>query len=93
MRNFTLLVMTALTLAATAPASAQKGMMKDEMHPAAMTHATAADTRRMKSCNAMSHKQMMRSATCRRLAKMHPEMMHHGSTMQPAPPMANDNKM
>ena len=93
MRNFTLLALSVAALSATAPAFAEANMMKDAMHPAAMTHMSKADAHRMKSCSAMSHKRMMRSATCRRLAKMHPEMMHHDSMMQPAAPMPADDKM
>ena len=93
MRNFTLLALSFVALSATAPAFADAAMMKDGMHPAAMAKMSATDMRRMKSCNAMSHKRMLQSATCRRLAKMHPEMMHHDN-MRPAPaPMASDNKM
>ena len=93
MRKLTFLSISALTLATTVPAFAQDSMAKDGMHPAAMTHMSAVDSRRMKSCNAMSHKQMMRSSTCRRLAKMHPDMLHHASAMQPAEPMPSDDKM
>ena len=93
MRKLTFLTISALALATTVPAFAQDSMAKDGMHTGTMTHMSAADSRHMKSCNAMSHKQMMRSSTCRRLAKMHPDKMHHASAMQPAAPMPSDNKM
>ena len=93
MRIFNLLAISAISLVATAPAFAETNMMKDGAHPSAMMHMSASDNRRMKSCNAMSHKSMLRSATCRRLAKTHPDMMHHDSKMQAPAAMPNDNKM
>ena len=93
MRKFTLLALSVAALSATAPAFAEADMMKDGMHPTTMAKMSAKDMRRMKSCGAMSHKQMMGSAICRRLAKMHPEMMHHGTMMPAAAPMPADDKM
>lgn len=93
MRYFTLIVMSAMALATTAPAFAENGTAKQGILSGAMAHKSAADTRRMDTCNAMSHKRMMRSATCRRLVQMQADMMHHKSKMQPAPAMAPDNKM
>jgi hypothetical protein len=93
MRTLTLLAVSALALAATAPAFAQQGaMMHDGMQSGAMSHMSAADTRRMHNCMAMSHSRMMRSASCRRMAQMHPEMMHHDS-MKPEGAMGHDSMM
>mgnify|MGYP000470418880 CR=1 FL=1 len=93
MRILSLLAISAISLVTTAPAFAEADMMKAGAHPSAMMHMSAADTRRMKSCNAMSHKRMMRSATCRKLMQMHPDMMHHDSKMSAPAVMPSDNKM
>lgn len=93
MRTLTLLAISAMSLATAAPAFAEDPMMKDGMHSGAMAQMSAADTRRMNSCNAMSHESMMRSATCRRMARMHPDMMHHDTMMKHDGPMAHDNMM
>jgi hypothetical protein len=93
MRVLTLLAISTMSLAIAAPAFAQDSMMKDGMHSGAMAHLSAADTRRMHSCNAMSHERMMRSATCRRMAQMHPEMMHHDNMMQHEGAMGHDGMM
>ncbi len=93
MRTITLLAISAISLAFTAPAFAHSAMMKEGMHSGAMAHMSAADTRRMKSCTAMSHKRMMRSAACRRMARMHPEMMHHKGAMQHNGAMGHDSMM
>ncbi|WP_068076832.1 hypothetical protein [Novosphingobium lentum] len=93
MRILTLLALSALSLATTAPAFAEEAMMKDGMHHGAMVHMSAADTRRMQTCNAMSHDRMMRSASCRRVARMHPDMMHHDSMMKHDGAMAHDSMM
>ena len=88
-----ILTLFALSLATTAPALAQDAMMKDGMHPAGKTHMSAADMRRMQTCNAMSHERMMRSASCRRVAKMHPDMMKHDAMMKQDGAMAHDSMM
>lgn len=93
MRTLTLLAISAMALATNAPAFAQQGaMMHDGMQSGAMAHMSAADTRRMHSCMAMSHDRMMRSASCRRMSQMHSEMMHRDS-MKPEGAMGHDNMM
>ncbi|MEO6092733.1 MAG: hypothetical protein ABIT04_11260 [Novosphingobium sp.] len=83
MRTLTLLTVSAMAFAATAPAFAQQDpMMHDGMRSGAMAHMSKADMRRMHSCMAMSHSRMMRSASCRRMARMHPDMMHHDGMMR-----------
>ena len=93
MRILNLLAISAISLATTAPAFAEADMMNAGAHPTTMMHMSASDTRNMKRCNAISHQRMMRSATCRRLAQMHPDMMHHDSKMQAPAVMPSDNKM
>lgn len=87
MRIFTLLAISALSIAAATPALAQgamanDGMMKDSMHAQPAMHMSAADTRRMRSCQAMSHDRMMRNPGCARMMRMHPDMMHGDHMMQ-----------
>jgi hypothetical protein len=89
MRTHTLLTLTAVSLAASVPANA---MMKDGMHPAAMAHMSAADTRRMQRCNAMSHSRMMHNPACARMMRMHPDMMHH-DMMHHDPMMKHEGAM
>jgi len=93
MRVFTLFAISTMSLAIAGPAVAQDSMMKDGMHSGAMAQISAADTRRMHSCNAMSHERMMRSPTCRRMAQMHPEMMHLDNKMEHEGAMAHDDMM
>ena len=70
MRITTLLVMSALSLAAAAPAVAQNAMMKDGMKSGSMMKMSAANTKKMKACNAMSHDKMMKNAGCAKMMKM-----------------------
>lgn len=81
MRISTLLAMSALSLAAAAPAIAQDAMMKDGMKSGSMMKMSAADTKKMNACNAMSHDKMMKNASCKKMMKMHPDMMKHDSMM------------
>lgn len=77
MRMMTLIAMSALSIAAAAPAVAQDAMMKkDEMKSGEMKM-SAADTKKMKMCNAMSHDKMMKDAECVKVTMMHPGMMKH----------------
>ena len=82
MRITTLLALSALSLAAAAPAVAQDAMMKDGMKSGSMMKMSAADTKKMKSCNAMSHDRMIKNAGCARMMKMHPDMMKHDGMMK-----------
>ncbi|MBV1686780.1 hypothetical protein KRR38_03605 [Novosphingobium sp. G106] len=93
MRILTILALSAMSFSTAAPVFAQDTMMKDGMHSGAMAHMSAADTRRMNSCKAMSHDAMMRNASCRRMAQMHPDMMHHDNMMKHDGAMAHDNMM
>lgn len=82
MRMMTLLAMSALSLAAAAPAVAQDAMMKDGMKSGSMMKMSAADTKKMKACNAMSHDKMMKNAGCAKMMKAHPDMMKHDDMMK-----------
>jgi hypothetical protein len=93
MRTLTLLAISAMSLAASTQAFAADPMMKGAMHSNAMAHMSAADTRRMNSCKAMSHDRMMRSATCQRMMRMHPDMMHQDSMMHNEGAMSHGNMM
>ena len=93
MRIITLLAISTMSLVSAAPAFAEGAMMKDGMHAGAMMHMSAAETRRMNKCQAMSHEHMMRSATCRRMAKMHPDMMKHDGMMKHEDTMGHDSMM
>jgi hypothetical protein len=93
MRVFTLIAISTMSFAIAGPAFAQDSMTKEGTHPGAMAHMSAADTRRMHSCNAMSHERMVRSPTCRRMAQTHPEMMHHDSMMEHEGAMGHDDMM
>lgn len=89
MRMMTLIAMSAMSIAAAAPAVAQDAMMNHSTPSGSMmNHSTpagsmmrmsAADQRRMRACNAMPHARMMKNARCARMMKMHPDMMHHGA--------------
>ena len=81
MRVTTLLAISALPFVVAAPAIAQDAMMKDGMK-APMMKMSAAETKQMKSCNAMSHEKMMKNAGCVKMMKMHPDMMHHDDMMK-----------
>ncbi len=82
MRIATLLAMSALSLAVAAPAVAQDAMMKDGMKSGSMMKMSAADTKKMKACNAMSYDKMMKNAGCAKMMKMHPDMMKHDDMMK-----------
>lgn len=82
MRITTLIAVSALSFAAAAPAVAQDAMMKDGMKSGSMMKMSAADTRKMKACNAMSHEKMMKNAGCARMMKAHPDMMKHDDMMK-----------
>ena len=85
MSPFTLFTIAALSLGATAPALAQDAMTShdkmashDQMSSGAMKM-SAADKRKMKSCNTMSHEAAMRDSRCASLMQAHPDMMKHDS--------------
>ena len=75
MRILTLIAMTVLSAAAV-PAVAQDAMMA---HGAMKM--SAADQKKMDACGAMSHDKMMKNAGCKKLMKMHPDMMKGGDSM------------
>ena len=82
MRMTTLIAMSALSIAVAAPALAQDKMMKDGMKSGSMMKMSAADTRRMKACHAMSHARMMKNTRCVAMMKAHPGMMKHDAMMK-----------
>ena len=74
-----------LSIGAAVPAAAQDAMAShdkmashDQMASGAMKM-SAADKRKMKSCNAMSHDAAMKDARCASLMQAHPDMMKHDS--------------
>ncbi|QYE35649.1 MULTISPECIES: hypothetical protein [Sphingosinicellaceae] len=79
----TLFTLSLLLIAAAAPAVAQDAMAKHDGMQAETPKMSAADTREMKACNAMSHDKMMKNAGCKKLAAANPDMMKHDA-MQPA---------
>jgi hypothetical protein len=81
MRILTLLAISAFSVAAAAPVMAQDAMMKGGMKSDSMMKMSAADTRKMHKCNAMSHDMMMKNAGCMKMMKMHPDMMKHDDMM------------
>ena len=90
MRAFTLLGLCAVSLSAAAPAFAQDAMAShdnmashDQMASGGMKM-SAADMRKMKSCNAMSHDAMMKNAGCAKMMKAHPDMMKQDDMMKSA---------
>ena len=88
MRATTLLGICALSLSAAAPALAQNAMAShdkmashDQMSPGGMKM-SAADMRKAKACNAMSHDAMMKNAGCAKMMKAHPDMIKHYDMMK-----------
>lgn len=82
MRISTSIALTAMSIAAAAPALAADPMMKkDNMSSGSMMQMSAADTKKMKMCNAMPHDKMMKNAGCVKMMKMHPDMMKHDDGM------------
>lgn len=82
MRMITLLAAAALSFTAAAPALAQDAMMKDGMKSDKMMAMSAADTKKIHACNAMSHDMMMKSAGCKTMMKKHPDMMKGDAMMK-----------
>ena len=83
MRTTTLILLSALSLTGTAaPAFAQDSMASGQMKSGSMMKMSAADTRKMKACNAMSHDKMMKNAGCARMMKAYPDMMKQDAMMK-----------
>lgn len=80
MRMITLLAAASMFFAVAGPGLAQNAMMKDGMRLDKMAPMSAADTKKIQSCHAMSHDMMMKNADCKMMMKMHPDMMK-GDTM------------
>ena len=71
-------VALALTVGTSASAQMSNGMMKaDHMGMDHMKMSTA-DMTRMKRCQKMTHKVMMKSRSCAAMMKSHPDMMKSG---------------
>jgi len=75
MRIQTLIAFSAMSIAAATPALAQDAMMKGGMKSDKMMKMSAADTKKMKMCQAMPHDKMMKNAGCMKMSRMHPDMM------------------
>ena len=73
MRN-TLIAMAALMMIGGTPALAQDMMSGDAMKAKPMKM-SAAQMKQMKACQAMSHDRMMKNAGCKKMMRMHPDMM------------------
>ncbi|MEC3909038.1 hypothetical protein U5A82_00690 [Sphingobium sp. CR2-8] len=86
MRILTLIAISAMSIATVTPALAQDAMMKGGMKSDKMMTMSAADTKKMKMCQAMPHDKMMKNAGCMKMSKMHPDMMK-------ADPMAKGKMM
>ena len=82
MRYLSAIAFAALSLSTIVPAVAQDAMMKDGMKSGSMMKMSAADTKKMKACNAMSHDRMMKNAGCKAMMKAHPDMMKHEGMMK-----------
>ena len=82
MRILTLVAISAMSMAIAAPALAQDAMMKDGMKSDKMMKMSAADTNKMKMCQAMPHDRMMKNAGCMKMQKMHPDMMKGDAMMK-----------
>ena len=76
MRMMTLIAISALSITAAAPGIAQDAMMKDGKKM------SAAETKKMNACNAMSHEKMMKNKGCAAMMKAHPDMMKHDDMMK-----------
>lgn len=82
MRMFTLLAISAISIAAITPVLAQGTMMKDGMKSDEMMKMSDADMKKMKTCQAMSHEMMTKDAGCEQMMKMHPDMMKKDGMMK-----------
>ena len=76
MRSTILIAISALSMGAV-PALAQDAMMKS-----GQAKMSTADTKKMKSCQAMSRDKMMKNAGCARMMKMHPDTMGSDAMMK-----------
>ena len=84
MRALTLLGLCALSLSAAAPVFAQDAMASHGQMASGGMKMSAADTRKMARCNAMSHGAMMKNAGCAKMMKAHPDMMKQDTMMKSA---------
>ena len=83
MRTTTMILLSVLSLTgAAAPAFAQDAMASGQMKSGSMMKMSAADTRKMKACNAMSHDKMMKNPGCAKMMKAHPDMMKGDAMMK-----------
>lgn len=82
MRILTLVAISTLSIAAVTPALSQGAMMQGGMKSDKMMKMSAADTKMMKKCQAMSHDKMMKNAGCMKMSKMHPDMMKADGMMK-----------
>ena len=82
MRIFILFAATALSVGFYAPAIAQQAMKHDHMSSGSSMHMWHKHMKTMHKCKAMSHDMMMKNAGCKKMMKMHPDMMS-GDAMTP----------
>jgi hypothetical protein len=69
------------------------GAMKSDTMAAAPMAVSAADTKKMKACHAMTPAKMAKDKGCMKMAKMHPDMMKSQGAMASGGMMANDGAM
>jgi hypothetical protein len=62
-------------------ALAQDNMMKQD-NMAKPMHMSTHDTMMMKKCQGMDHDMMMKNKSCKKMMKMHPDMMKDDSMMK-----------
>ena len=71
-------VAIALTVGSSASAQMSDGMMKADHMGMDHMKMSKADMTRMKRCQKMTHKAMMKSRRCAAMMKSHPDMMKSG---------------
>ena len=65
----------AAVMLSSGAAYAQDSMSKDSMSKGGMM--SKKDSMMMKKCQGMDHDKMMKSKSCMKMMKMHPDMMQH----------------
>ena len=81
MRKTMMIALSAFAFSAAVPAVAQDAMASHDQMKASKKM-SAADMKKVKACNAMSHDAMMKDAGCAKVMKAHPDMMKHDDMMK-----------
>jgi len=82
MRTLILAGLAALSFSAAAPAFAQDAMASHDQMKAAGAKMSPAVMHKIQACNAMSHDAMMKSGSCQKVMKAHPDMMKSDDMMK-----------